>query len=140
MPYRYGSDPRADEPARGRAGVNTNRAALKGYGDEGDGVTSSQCSEEGGTAVDGSSGGGSGDNGGGVSGGGRGGSSSSGSGGGSGSSGDDSSRMSWALGMPGCGGVWEMPALPNAEWPSDHLAVGVELVLLQRRGTVPPKP
>ncbi|GIL52035.1 hypothetical protein Vafri_7993 [Volvox africanus] len=142
MPYLYGSDPRADEPARGGAGGD---AETDGSGYEGDGSTPPP-SNEGDTARDGSSGGSVGGIDlccGGRSGGGGGISSSSGGGGGSssgGGGGDDIIRVSWALGTPGCGWVWEMPVMPNEEWPSDHLAVGVELVLVGSKRALPLKP
>ncbi|PNH11849.1 CCR4-NOT transcription complex subunit 6-like [Tetrabaena socialis] len=37
------------------------------------------------------------------------------------------------LGMAGRGPVWDLSLQPNPEWPSDHLAVGAELLLLPPR-------
>ncbi|KXZ45485.1 hypothetical protein GPECTOR_54g226 [Gonium pectorale] len=42
------------------------------------------------------------------------------------------------LGMAGRGPVWELPPQPNAEWPSDHIAVGAELILLPPQASAGP--
>lgn len=41
------------------------------------------------------------------------------------------SAAAGGLGMAGRPPVWRLRPLPDAEWPSDHLAVGAELRLLK---------
>ncbi|GLC52322.1 hypothetical protein PLESTB_000616300 [Pleodorina starrii] len=112
MPYRYGSDPRTDDGSGDGGGAARwtppPPPADSGHDDDG--------------AADG--GGGSGD------GGSQGGAAAVPSGGGGGGGDGDGGGGPLSLGMSDRPPVWEMPALPNAEWPSDHVAVGAELLLL----------